>query len=135
MRKNATGKTIEIQFRGMWIVVYFLQCVCVLKVFVIENLKSVNSLKWEHLQEFFFCLLSVVPDAIRIVDENGVTVENATKLKTVDEGTTITLRCEAHGGRPIPSVTWQKNGKVLKSEYARNLLQFYYLRLQDKSLS
>lgn len=51
-------------------------------------------------------------------------------MAAVDEGTRITLRCEAHGGRPIPNVSWQRNGKMLKGELLWSIkpeiaLEFY----------
>lgn len=61
-----------------------------------------------------FILFTVIPDAVRIIDAKGGVINNDTKMATVDEGTRVTLRCVAHGGRPIPNVSWQKNGKMLK---------------------
>lgn len=64
-----------------------------------------------------FSVFTVIPDNVRIVDQMKGPLSNGTRMEAADEGTKITLRCEAHGGRPIPSVSWLRNGRLLKGKF------------------
>ncbi|GJQ78949.1 putative immunoglobulin like protein [Trypoxylus dichotomus] len=56
----------------------------------------------------------VKPDAVRILTANGEPVANTSSLGPYNEGTNVELTCEAHGGRPIPKVTWYNNSDIIK---------------------
>lgn len=49
-----------------------------------------------------------------MLDQKGRSITNGTRLDPADEGTEISLRCEATGGRPTPKVSWYKGGEKLK---------------------
>lgn len=64
----------------------------------------------------YIIFISVVPDAVRVLDQKGRSITNGTRLDPADEGTEISLRCEAHGGRPTPKVSWYKDSEKLKGK-------------------
>lgn len=68
-----------------------------------------------RFQFLYICgFVSVVPHAVRVLDQKGRSITNGTRLDPADEGTEISLRCEAHSGRPTPRVSWYKGSEKLK---------------------
>lgn len=79
--------------------------------------------------------VTVVPNAVRVLDEKGRSISNGTRLDPSDEGTEITLRCEALNGRPTPKVSWYKEGEKLTGKlvvFAPKYLLLYKIKLPLK---
>ena len=53
---------------------------------------------------FLFCLASQAPRITNVTPE----------VQVVDKGSDVILECEADG-RPLPTVTWLKNNKILRN--------------------
>ncbi|XP_015911247.1 kin of IRRE-like protein 3 [Parasteatoda tepidariorum] len=66
---------------------------------------------------FLKLIVIVPPQAVVIMDDKGQ------KLKRLagpyDEGSRLSLLCEAEGGNPAPLVTWWKNGNMIDDTYFR----------------
>lgn len=60
----------------------------------------------------------VVPESVRILGVDGVTMANTSMLGPHDEGTQIELICEANAGRPTPKVYWYNGTKQLNALYS-----------------
>lgn len=59
---------------------------------------------------------SVVPETVRIITTEGAALSNSSILGPYDEGTHVTLNCEAHGGRPTPKVSWYNGTHEIKGK-------------------
>lgn len=100
-------------------------------IFELKSFLYSNAIRIKYVRQqkpYVGFLLSVVPATVRILEGKGVTIANGTKLKVADEGTRIALRCEAHGGRPTPSVSWYKNGEQLKGTCKGHLCVYAFFK-------
>ncbi|XP_042897577.1 neural cell adhesion molecule 2 isoform X3 [Parasteatoda tepidariorum] len=57
----------------------------------------------------------VPPREVNIMDDRGQRIEET--IGPVDEGSNVTLICEAEGGSPSPSVTWWRDSVLLDDTY------------------
>lgn len=72
-----------------------------------------------------FFIVTVKPESVRIVGNDGVPMGNATMLGPLDEGTHVELICEANGGRPVPKVSWYNGTKEMKGNiFKSNFMSF-----------
>ncbi|XP_022257956.1 nephrin-like, partial [Limulus polyphemus] len=59
--------------------------------------------------------VKVPPKEISIFSVNGDSLKKI--VGPLDEGSELKLLCEVKGGKPTPSVTWWKNGKLINDDY------------------
>ena len=66
----------------------------------------------------FSVLFSVRPDYVRVTekDENTSLISGET-LGPINEGKTITLRCESGEGKPVPTVEWFNDDDLLEGRH------------------
>lgn len=61
-----------------------------------------------------FCIFAVPPEGVQINDDTGPVKNELTSAYA--EGASITLICLANGGKPLPRVTWKRDGKSITNE-------------------
>lgn len=62
----------------------------------------------------YIFFVAVVPESVRILDNQGISLGNASVLGPKEEGTEVDIICEALGGKPIPKVTWYNGTTEIK---------------------
>ncbi|XP_054717865.1 nephrin-like [Uloborus diversus] len=94
--------------------------------------------KFRTLSYTYELKVIVPPREVNIIDERGQRIDET--IGPVDEGSNVTLICEAEGGSPTPSVTWWRDSVLLDDSYhittqgsVRNDMTLVRLRRADLS--
>ncbi|KAF8777075.1 Kin of IRRE-like protein 2 like protein [Argiope bruennichi] len=94
--------------------------------------------RYRTLSYMYELKVIVPPREVNIMDESGQRIEET--IGPVDEGSNVTLICEAEGGSPSPSVTWWRDSVLLDDSYhittqgyVRNNITLIRLKRSDLS--
>ncbi|KAG8194330.1 hypothetical protein JTE90_029206 [Oedothorax gibbosus] len=92
--------------------------------------------RYRTLSYMYELRVIVPPREVNILDETGQRIDET--IGPVDEGSNVTLICEAEGGSPSPSVTWWRDSVLLDDTYhittqgyVRNNITLSRLRRHD----
>lgn len=65
---------------------------------------------------FIFFSVTVAPETVRMLGNDGTRLDNYTILGPMHEGSHVELICEANHGRPTPKVTWYNGTHEMKGK-------------------